>query len=125
MVVTHEVYIEYDQVSDLNEEIKPHWNICDKESVKEEYNKPLPVDETFLPIEENNGEIQNNKILLSDNDTDYIKYEQVSDLNEESKPCENTWGVIDILDPREIFDGKETVTKDYHKPHPVDENILP
>ena len=27
MVVTHEVYIEYDQVSDLNEEIKPHWNI--------------------------------------------------------------------------------------------------
>ena len=63
MVVTHEVYIEYDQVSDLNEEIKPHWNICDKESVKEEYNKPLPVDETFLPIEENNGELQNNKIL--------------------------------------------------------------
>ena len=63
------------QVSDLNEEIKPHWNICDKESVKEEYNKPLPVDETFLPIEENNGEIQNNKILLSDNDTsDNIKY---------------------------------------------------
>ena len=33
MVVTHEVNIEYDQVSDLNEEIKPHWNICDKESV--------------------------------------------------------------------------------------------
>ena len=88
MAVTHEVYIEYDQVSDLNEEIKPHWNICDKESVKEEYNKPLPVDETFLPIEENNGEIQNSKILLSDNDTsDYIKYEQVSNLNEESKPC--------------------------------------
>ena len=47
MVVTHEVYFEDDQVLDLNEEIKPHWNICDKESVKEEYNKPLPVDETF------------------------------------------------------------------------------
>ena len=86
MVVTHEVYIEYDQVSDLNEEIKPHWNICDKESVKEEYNKPLPVDETFLPIEENNEEIQNNKILFSDNDTsDYIKYEQVPDLNESNR----------------------------------------
>ena len=54
MVVTHEVYIEYDQVSDLNEEIKPHWNICNEESVKEEYNKPLTVDETFLPIEVNN-----------------------------------------------------------------------
>ena len=67
--------IEYDQVSDLNEEIKPHCNICDKESVKEEYNKPLPIDEPFLPIEENNGKIQNNKILLSDNDTsDNIKY---------------------------------------------------
>ena len=39
--------IEYDQVSDLNDEIKPHWNICDQESVKEEYNKPLPVGETF------------------------------------------------------------------------------
>ena len=49
--------------------------ICDKESVKEEYNKPLPIDEPFLPIEENNGKIQNNKILLSDNDTsDNIKY---------------------------------------------------
>ena len=66
------------QVSDLNEEIKPHCNICDKESVKEEYNKPLPIDEPFLPIEENNGEIQNKKILLSDNDSsDNIKYEQV------------------------------------------------
>ena len=75
MVVTHEVYIDYDQVLDLNEEIKPHCNICDKESVKEEYNKPLPIDEPFLPIEENNGKIQNNKILLSDNDTsDNIKY---------------------------------------------------
>ena len=38
----------------------------------------------------------------------------------------NTWGVMDILDPlSKIFDVKETVTKDYHKPHPVDENILP
>ncbi len=44
--------------------------------------------------------IQNNKVLLSDNNTsDYIKYEQVSDLNEESTPCENTWGVMNILDP--------------------------
>ena len=33
---------------------------------------------------------------------------------------------MDILDPlSEIFDGKEAVTKYYHKPHPVDENILP
>ena len=33
---------------------------------------------------------------------------------------------MDILDPlSELFDVKETVTKDYHKPHPVDENILP
>ena len=47
-------------------------------------------------------------------------------MNEESKPCENTCGVMDILDPlSELFDVKETVTKDYHKPHPVDENILP
>ena len=38
----------------------------------------------------------------------------------------NTWDVMDILDPlSKIFDVKETVTKDYHKPHPVDENILP
>ena len=47
-------------------------------------------------------------------------------MNEENKPCENTCGVMDILDPlSELFDVKETVTKDYHKPHPVDENILP
>ena len=32
--------------------------------------------------------------------------EQVLELNEESKLCENTWGVLDILDD------KETTTED-------------
>ena len=38
--------------------------------------------------------------------TVYIKDDQVSGLNEESKLCENTWGVLDILDD------KETTTED-------------
>ncbi len=55
-----------------------------------------------------------------------MTHQTISNMNGERKPCENTCGVMDILDPlSELFDVKEPVTKDYHKPHPVDENILP
>ena len=79
------------------------------------------------------------RTTLCNDTSDYIKSEQVSVVKEEIAwsvmdilvPLssifnnENTWGVMDILDPlSEIFDGKEAVTKHYHKPHLVDDNIL-
>lgn len=83
-----------------------------KETVTKDYHKPHPVDENILPKVEKNEELQNNKILFSDNDTsDYIKSEQVSVVNEET-----TWSVMDVLVPlSNIFDDRKTVTEDNNK----------
>ena len=43
--------------------------------------------------------------------TVYIKDDQVSGLNEESKLCENTWGVLDILDDKETTTEYNNETK--------------
>ena len=70
-----------------------------KETVTKDYHKPHPVDENILPKVEKNEELQNNKILFSDNDTsDYIKSEQVSVVNEET-----TWSVMAVLVPLIIY----------------------
>ena len=47
--------------------------------------------------------------------TVYIKDDQVSGLNEESKLCENTWGVLDILDDKETTTEDNNETKVYLK----------
>ena len=47
--------------------------------------------------------------------TVYIKDEQVLELNEESKLCENTWGVLDILDDKETTTEDNNETKVYLK----------